>query len=71
MVRRSGAEGLGRYCARCRQRGDDDDTAAVLSLCLDAACGLLVADAIDDTFIDILTMPVNSLVPEPRPAAEA
>ncbi|HEX3907396.1 MAG TPA: hypothetical protein VHW92_05655 [Mycobacteriales bacterium] len=71
MVRRSGAEGLGRYCARCRQRGQGDETAAVLSLCLDAACGLLVADAIDDTFIDILTMPVNALVPEPRPAAEA
>jgi hypothetical protein len=71
MVRRSGAEGMGRYCSRCRHRDTGDDAAAVLSLCLDAACGLLVADAIDDTFVDILTLPVTSLVPAPRPAAEA
>jgi hypothetical protein len=71
MVRRSGAEGMGRYCSRCRERGGGGDASAVLSLCLDAACGLLVADAIDDTFVDILTLPVTSLVPSPRPAAEA
>jgi hypothetical protein len=71
LVRRSGAEGLGRYCPTCRQRSCGDDAAAVLALCLDAACGLLVADAIDDTYLDILTLPVTSLIPGQRPPAEA
>jgi hypothetical protein len=71
LVRRSGAEGMGRYCPRCRQRSSGEEAAAVLTLCLDAACALLVADAIDDTFLDILTLPVTSLIPGQRPPAEA
>jgi hypothetical protein len=71
LVRRSGAEGMGRYCPQCHQRNDGDDAAAVLTLCLDAACAMLVADAIDDTFLDILTLPVTSLIPGQRPPAEA
>jgi hypothetical protein len=71
LVRRSGAEGMGRYCSTCRQRSTGDDATAVLALCLDAACGLLVADAIDETFLDILTLPVTSLIPGQRPPAEA
>jgi hypothetical protein len=71
LVRRSGAEGMGRYCSQCHQRSTGDDAAAVLTLCLDAACGMLVADAIDDTFLDILTLPVTSLIPGQRPPAEA
>src|SRR3954451_1983390 len=44
LVRRSGAEGIGRFCGQCRVRHDDSETGRVLSVCLDAACALLVAD---------------------------
>jgi len=70
LVRRSGAEGLGRFCPSCRTRNDDDQTARVLSLCVDAACALLVADAIDDNLLDVLTLPVQSLVPHQRTSSE-
>jgi hypothetical protein len=66
LVRRSGAEGIGRYCGQCRTRHDDEDTMRVLSLCLDAACALLVADAIDDNLVDVLTLPVQKLIPLQR-----
>jgi hypothetical protein len=66
LVRRSGAEGIGRYCGQCRTRSDDDDTVRVLALCLDAACALLVADAIDDNLVDVLTLPVQALIPRQR-----
>ena len=66
LVRRSGAEGIGRYCPQCRTRSDDHDTSRVLSLCLDAACALLVADAIDDNLVDVLTLPVQALIPRQR-----
>ena len=66
LVRRSGAEGMGRFCAQCRVRHDDDDTMRVLALCLDAACALLVADAIDDNLVDVLTLPVQKLIPAQR-----
>lgn len=71
LVRRSGAEGIGRYCPTCRTRSDDDDTARVLALCLDAACALLVADAIDDNLVDVLTLPVQSLIPQQRSARDS
>lgn len=66
LVRRSGAEGIGRFCGQCRTRHDDEDTMRVLSLCLDAACALLVADAVDDNLIDVLTLPVQKLIPLQR-----
>lgn len=66
LVRRSGAEGIGRFCSQCRTRSDDDDTVRVLALCLDAACALLVADAIDDNLVDVLTLPVQALIPRQR-----
>jgi hypothetical protein len=66
LVRRSGAEGIGRYCSQCRTRSDDEDTTRVLALCLDAACALLVADAIDDNLVDVLTLPVQALIPRQR-----
>jgi hypothetical protein len=68
LVRRSGAEGIGRFCQQCRTRNDDDDTMRVLSICLDAACALLVADAIDDNLVDVLTVPVQALIPRQRAA---
>jgi hypothetical protein len=70
LVRRSGAEGIGRFCGQCRTRHDDDDTMRVLSLCLDAACALLVADAIDDNLVDVLTLPVQMLIPLQRTSGD-
>ena len=69
LVRRTGAEGLHRPCADCgRHRGveDERETARVLSLCLDAACALLVADALPDACTDLLTEPVAALLPLQR-----
>jgi hypothetical protein len=71
LVRRSGAEGIGRYCSQCRVRHDDADTMRVLALCLDAACAMLVSDAIDDNLVDVLTLPVQKLIPKQRTAPEA
>ncbi len=66
LVRRSGAEGIGRFCPTCRSRADDETTRRVLGICLDAACALLVADAIDDNLVDVLTLPVQMLIPAQR-----
>jgi hypothetical protein len=68
LVRRSGAEGIGRFCPTCKTRSEDDDTVRVLALCLDAACALLVADAIDDNLVDVLILPVQGLIPRQRSA---
>jgi hypothetical protein len=69
LLRRSAAEGVSRPCPPCRQRPTGRDVAPVLTLCLDAACGLLVADAISDELLGVLTQPVRSLIPSPRPAS--
>ena len=71
LVRRTGAEGLSRPCAPCRSRvrrtaEDDRETARVLRLCLDAACALLVADALPDASTVLLTDPVLELIPSQR-----
>jgi len=66
LVRRSGAEGIGRFCSQCRTRSDDEETVRVLAMCLDAACALLVADAIDDNLVDVLILPVQALIPRQR-----
>lgn len=69
LVRRSGAEGLSRPCPSCRRAPGaegDRDHQRVLALCLDAACALLVADALPDATTDLLTEPVSSLVPLQR-----
>ena len=51
LVRRSAAEGLGRFCPTCRVHGLPSDglydDERVLALCADAACALLVSDAVD------------------------
>lgn len=69
LLRRSGAERLGSYCPTCHQRQRDVDTTRVLTLCVDAACGLLVAGALEDDIIDVLIAPVNCLIPAHRPAS--
>ena len=70
LVRRSGAEGLGRTCTSCREpRVLDRESERVLGLCLDAACALLVADALPDATTALLTLPVRALVPAQRSAS--
>ena len=66
MVRRSAAEGLGRWCPDCRDLRDHDDEEMVFSLCADAACAMLVADALDDTLVDVLTLPLADVIPAQR-----
>lgn len=70
LIRRSGAEGLGRYCSTCRHRNTGDDALRVLGLAMDAACGLLVADTLDEALLDVLTVPVPLLL-HARPVADA
>ena len=68
LVRRSGAEGLSRPCAMCRATvlHDDVESRRVLELCLDAACALLVTDAVPDSTTELITRPVTSLLPSQR-----
>jgi len=67
LVRRSGTEGLLRGCRECDAvEVDAREHERVLTLCLDAACALLVADALADDLIALLTDPVTSLVPQQR-----
>jgi hypothetical protein len=67
LVRRTGAEGLLRPCTSCRTSSRHDrDGQRVLELCLDAACALLVADAVPDACTELLTEPVRALIPLQR-----
>ena len=68
LVRRSGTEGLSRPCPDCRtgRRQRDRESERVLGVCLDAACALLVADALPDETTELLVAPVRSLVPAQR-----
>jgi hypothetical protein len=71
LVRRTGTEGLGRPCAACRRSApaDQSENRRVLTLCLDAACALLVADALPDSCTALLTEPVTSLIALQRSVA--
>ena len=67
LVRRTGAEGLLRPCPTCRTTlVGDREGRRVLDLCLDAACALLVADAVPDACTDLLADPVLALIPHQR-----
>lgn len=68
LVRRTGALGLSRTCLTCRTPAAeaDRDVQRVMTLCLDAACALLVADAMPDASTELLTSPVSALVPLQR-----
>lgn len=59
-----------RYCMTCRERERAANTEHVLTLVADAACGLLVAGTLDDDIVEVLTAPVESLVPAHRPATD-
>jgi hypothetical protein len=69
LVRRSGTEGLDQYCRTCRERRRDEHTTRVVTLCVDAACGLLVAGALEDDIAEVLTAPVSCLIPLGRQAS--
>ena len=67
LVRRTGTEGLMRPCTTCRGgSAPDRDAQRVLELCLDAACALLVADAVPDSCTDLLAESVLALIPSQR-----
>lgn len=66
LVRRSGAEGLSRACPTCPPVQDHSELSRVMTVCLDAACALLVADAVSEDLITLLTAPVLSLIPPQR-----
>ncbi|MCU1692159.1 MAG: hypothetical protein JWM64_1250 [Frankiales bacterium] len=67
LVRRSGAEGLSRPCPTCRTSPSSErEDQRVLALCLDAACALLVADAVTDDVAALLIDPVTALIPLQR-----
>lgn len=73
LVRRTGAEGVARPCPQCRRSATDagdSDAMRVLVMVLDAACALLVADALPDEALDVLVDPVRDLIPaQRRPSA--
>jgi hypothetical protein len=67
LVRRTGTEGLLRPCLTCRvDAGPDREAQRVLELCLDAACALLVADAVPDSCTELLADSVLALIPAQR-----
>lgn len=66
MLRRTGTEGLFRSCRTCPPQRRSLDDRRVLELCLDAACALLVTDVVDVVLIEMLTLPVSSLIPDQR-----
>lgn len=70
LIRHTGDCERKRYCHSCRERERDADTDRVLRLCIDAACGLLVAGALEDDIVDVLTAPVDCLLDAHRPATE-
>ena len=69
LVRRTGAEGVVRPCPQCRRSAtsaDDAQAMRVLALVLDAACALVVSDALPDDALEALVEPVRTLVPQQR-----
>lgn len=68
LVRRSAAEGLGRFCTTCRSPHGDGpyDDERVLELCADAVCALLVQDALPYGDAATLTAPLQHLIPLQR-----
>ncbi|MCW2776769.1 MAG: hypothetical protein JWN17_494 [Frankiales bacterium] len=69
LVRRSGTEGLSRPCPTCRTSPSSSsprEDQRVLALCLDAACALLVSDAVSDEVSSVLIDPVAALIPLQR-----
>lgn len=68
LVRRSGTQGIRRPCTSCAPLSDSSAEDRVVEMCLDAACALLVVDAVDDNLTDALVLPLRELIPAPRTA---
>ncbi len=66
LVRRSAAEVIQRPCGLCGRRDPDPDLARVHAAVADAACALLVADALPSSVVSVLTAPVGVLIPAQR-----
>ena len=69
LVRHVGQRSLTRPCKRCGWQPDRAEDRAVLELCLDAACGLLVADVLVGNGAGELTGPLSPVAPAQRWAA--
>lgn len=69
LIRHTGETARKRYCQTCRERHRDPATDRALRLCIDAACGVLVAGALEEDIVDVLTAPVDCLLGA-RPAPE-
>jgi hypothetical protein len=73
LIRRSGIQGIRTFCPGCppdrRAPMNTCEEQRVVELCLDAACALIVADAVDDNLTDALVLPLRQLIPEPRRSA--
>lgn len=70
LVRRSATEGVCRPCQLCRVPvAEDRDLQRVTTLCVDAACALVVADTLPDATTSVLTEPVRSVIPLQRGAS--
>lgn len=68
LVERTAAEALRRPCGSCRRidlhhEERHRDEQRVLALCADAACALLVADALPDDTLEAITAPLAPLLP--------
>jgi hypothetical protein len=80
LLRQTAHDAVGGPCPACReacagpdQRIDEDRlqlTELVRSLCADAVCGLLMADALDPATVRTLVDPAAKLLPSPRMPAE-
>jgi hypothetical protein len=69
LVERSAAEALRRPCGTCRRADEGHDSERVLSLAADAACVLLVADALPTDLVEACTAPLAELLPRQRSAS--
>jgi hypothetical protein len=76
LLRQAVADALSRPCVRCGgARGRDSEPAdageLVRALCSDAACAVLMADALQPATLQVLLNPAARLLPTPRtPAGE-
>lgn len=69
LVERSAAEALRQPCGTCRRTDSGYDSERVLSLAADAACVLLVADALPADLVEACTAPLAELLPRQRSAS--
>ena len=69
LVQRRVTEAVDQPCSSCRRVDDGRDAERVLDLCADAACALLVADALPEETLIACTQPLIDLLPRQRAAS--